>query len=99
MKLTLLVFSFTVALSAATTTGAAPDVQRLFRVRCGGCHGAEGEGGVGPSLHGKLTHGSPKQLFDVIKNGIPGTAMPATPLPDPQVKKLVAYVQFINNKK
>jgi nitrite reductase (NO-forming)/hydroxylamine reductase len=99
MKLTLLILSFAAALSAAIPAGPAPDAQRLFRVRCGGCHGPEGDGGAGPSLRGKLTHGTPKQLFTVIKNGIPGTAMPATPLPDPQVQKLVAYVQFLNKKK
>ena len=93
-----LFFCLAAGLTAATSDPA-PDTTRLFKVRCGACHGADGAGGVGPSLKGKLAHPSEKELFSVIKNGIPGTSMPPTPLPDPQVKKLVSYVQFINKQK
>ncbi len=70
---------------------------RLYRIKCAGCHGANGEGGIGASLRGKLRHRA--QLFDVIKNGIPSTEMPASGLPDPQVKKMVTYVLYLNGKK
>jgi mono/diheme cytochrome c family protein len=70
---------------------------RLYRIKCAGCHGANGEGGIGASLKGKLRHRA--QLFEVIKNGIPSTEMPASGLPDPQVKKMVAYVLYLNKRK
>ena len=90
-------------LLASTTyaAGAEPDdiAARLYRLKCAGCHGVDGAGGVGASLKAKLKHPGSTQLFDVIKNGIPGTEMPASGLPDPQVKKMVAYVLYLNKKK
>lgn len=82
-------------LSAAPTAPEASTV-RLFKVKCAGCHGVDGAGGVGASLKHKLAHHSYAQLCDVIKNGIPGTQMPPSGLPDEQVKKLASYVQFLN---
>jgi hypothetical protein len=54
-------------------------------------------GALEPACGGKLRHRA--QLFDVIKNGIPSTEMPASGLPDPQVKKMVTYVLYLNGKK
>jgi mono/diheme cytochrome c family protein len=89
--------------SSTYALAAGPDstdvAARLYRIKCAGCHGANGEGGIGASLKGKLRHRGAEQLFDVIKNGIPSTEMPASGLPDPQVKKMVAYVLYLNKKK
>lgn len=50
----------------------------LFRSNCAFCHGATGEGGRGPNLRGNLTHGNSIAVIkSVIRNGIPGTQMPA----------------------
>jgi hypothetical protein len=49
-------------------------------------------------LKGKLSHPASAQLFEVIKNGIPGTQMPPSGLPDEQVKKLAAFVQYVSKK-
>jgi mono/diheme cytochrome c family protein len=75
-----------------------PAVARLYRARCGACHGTTGEGGVGPSFKGKLAHPTPKAMFSVVKNGIPGTAMPACSLPDAEIRKLVTYVGWIRKQ-
>ncbi len=83
---------------AATPAAPAADTVRLFHVKCGGCHGIDASGGIGPSLKGKLAHPAPAQLVEVITNGIPGTQMPPSGLPPEQVKKLAAYVQYVSKK-
>lgn len=99
MKNLTLVFFLVVTGYALAAEPEATDVTaRLYRVKCASCHGPAGEGGVGASLQGKLHH-QRAQLFDVIKNGIPGTEMPASGLPDPQIKKMVSYVLNFNKKK
>jgi len=98
MKNLLLVVLLGSAASALADGPDATDVAaRLYRIKCAGCHGATGEGGIGASLKGKLRHRA--QLFDVIKNGIPSTEMPASGLPDPQIKKMVSYVLYLNRKR
>ena len=103
MKNLLLVILLGSFLAGSTTRAFAdgPDATaaRLYRLKCAQCHGADGEGGIGASLKGKLRHHGAAQLFDVIKNGIPSTEMPASGLPDPQVKKKVAYVLYLNKRK
>lgn len=51
----------------------------LYRSRCTVCHGADGEGKIGPSLKNDsvLTVVSNEFLHDTIVRGRPGTAMPA----------------------
>ena len=48
---------------------------RLFKGRCGHCHGLEGEGGRGAVLNtGRFRYGgSDRELFMTIRNGIPNT--------------------------
>ncbi len=85
---------------AASPTTPAPDIERLFRVKCAACHGVDGSGGAGASFKGKLAHHTTADLESVIKNGIPGTAMPSnSTLPAPAVHKLALYVQYLNKKK
>jgi alcohol dehydrogenase (cytochrome c) len=52
---------------------------RIFRERCTGCHGSDGSGGLhGPSLaRPRYKHGdSDLAIYKVLRDGIPGTAMP-----------------------
>ena len=51
----------------------------LYSKVCAGCHGANGEGTVGPNLTDKnWLHGNtPEEVFKSIKDGIPGTSMTA----------------------
>jgi mono/diheme cytochrome c family protein len=100
---------FLLTLSAVTLAAAAPasthyvptpNTERLFKVKCAVCHGADGSGGAGASFKVKLAHPTLPALVGVIKNGIPGTAMPGNPsMPDTAVHDLAQYVLYLNKKK
>ena len=66
-----------VSIAVAQTT---PDPgQDLFTERCAVCHGAVGDGGSAPDLTNAAwqSHVSDADLEKVIRDGAPGTAMPA----------------------
>jgi putative heme-binding domain-containing protein len=67
----------------------------LFQLHCAYCHGARGEGGRGADLTaGRYRRGgSDANLFDTIRNGIPGTEMPVVRATDDEVWKMVAFVK------
>lgn len=67
----------------------------LFQAHCTYCHGANGEGGRGVDLTtGRYRHGgSDANLYATIRNGIPGTEMPAVRVTDDEVWKMVAFVK------
>jgi mono/diheme cytochrome c family protein len=45
----------------------------LFSSNCAGCHGASGEGGVGPALAGGLSRfGSIEEVTAFVSTGVPG---------------------------
>jgi len=74
---------------------------RLYRGRCGHCHGLEGEGGRGSVLNsGQFRRGgSDSEMFQVIRRGIPNTEMPgALNLPDHEIWRMVAYVQQLGRR-
>lgn len=48
-----------------------------YRDSCGGCHGLNREGGVGPALVPERLQENDAFYVDTISNGRPGTAMPA----------------------
>ena len=75
--------------------------RRLYEGRCGHCHGQNGEGGRGAVLNsGRFRHGSSdRELFQVIRNGIPNTEMPgAFNLPALEVWRIVGYVQQLSRQ-
>ena len=82
---------------------AAPAAGRaLFDGACSACHGT-GAGGSerGPSLaSGTFQHGNADtDLFQVIRSGAPGTAMPAfTAMPTDNVWKLVTYIKSLSGQ-
>ena len=51
--------------------------ETIFNETCAACHGANGEGNVGPALDGSMHawHHVDNQLRSFIGDGIPGTAM------------------------
>jgi putative heme-binding domain-containing protein len=69
-----------------------------FVSACSGCHGPTGEGGRGPSLMtGRaVRRSSDETLFNSVKNGLPGTDMPPTSLPDEKIWQLVAFMRALN---
>jgi mono/diheme cytochrome c family protein len=75
--------------------------QELFKTNCVTCHGANGEGDIGPALNDStfLKTTADGTIFSVISSGIPGTQMPAWnqshggPLTDENVNQLVAFLK------
>ena len=71
----------------------------MFRTRCAGCHGPDARGYVGPDLTGLWASGiSDDRIFDTVRNGVPGTDMPAAdPLrvPDREIWQVLAYVRTV----
>jgi putative heme-binding domain-containing protein len=75
--------------------------RKLYVGRCGHCHGKNGEGGRGVTLNtGRFKHGdSDREIFLVIRNGIPNTEMPGTSsAPDAEVWRMVAYVKQLGRQ-
>jgi putative heme-binding domain-containing protein len=69
--------------------------ERLFNANCAICHGADGDAVPNVDLaHGKFRRASSdEELAQVIKNGIPGTAMPSSNFRDRQTLTIVAYLR------
>ncbi len=68
----------------------------LYRVRCGDCHGLDASGYRGPDLKALIASGATdEQLFRTIRNGVPGTEMPASRAPDDQIFLVLAYLRNI----
>jgi cytochrome c oxidase cbb3-type subunit 3 len=75
--------------------------RRLYLGRCGHCHGQNGEGGRGAVLNaGRFRHGSSdRELFLIIRNGIPNTEMPgAFNLPALEVWRIVGHVRQLSRQ-
>jgi alcohol dehydrogenase (cytochrome c) len=71
---------------------------RIFRERCTGCHGIDGSGGpVGPSLtRPQYKHGdSNMAIYQVLRDGISGTAMPRAGLPLSELLQVTAYLKML----
>jgi putative heme-binding domain-containing protein len=70
---------------------------RVFRAHCAPCHGARGQGGLGPNLAiGAFFHGgTDADLYRTITEGIAGTAMPGTFFDGTQVWQIVAYLRTL----
>ena len=71
------------------------DGGRLFRANCTICHGAQGDGVPGIDLgHGKFRRAkSDDDIAAIIRNGIPGTAMPPNNFTDFAALTIVAYLR------
>lgn len=65
----------------------------LFTQACSSCHGAKGQGLIGPSLYNSdLTD---DKIASIIKNGVKGR-MPGFPqYKEPQVQALTAYIRSL----
>ncbi len=71
---------------------------RIFREQCTGCHGADGSGGsVGPSLiRSQYNHGdSDLAIYQVLRDGIPGTAMQSAGLTLLERLQVIAYLKTL----
>ncbi len=69
--------SFASAAFAAEPPLDAQSLEHFVRHDCGSCHGMSLKGGLGPDIRAEaLQKYDPETLGSVIKDGIPGTAMP-----------------------
>jgi cytochrome c oxidase cbb3-type subunit 3 len=97
--LILLLAPLTAAAQPRTASSDTAAGRRIFDAQCAWCHGAEGTGGMGPALQGRLRHGATvASIVDIITNGIPGTDMPGfrSPLTERTIRQTAAYVQSLS---
>jgi cytochrome c oxidase cbb3-type subunit III len=80
--------------------GPGPDVvaagHALYNRTCTACHGIDGgEGERAPALVGdrRFFRLSENSIFDTIRGGIPGTAMPPFSLPDDDIWRIVVFIR------
>ena len=80
------------------TPGDVQDGEGLFIENCAICHGPEGDAVPGVELaRGKFKHASSdEELSEIIKNGIPGTAMPPGNFRGHQLTALIAYLRSMS---
>src|ERR1043166_6945791 len=76
------------------------DIERggqTFLSSCAVCHGPDGDAIAGTNLaSGTFRHGTTDQeLVNLIRNGIPGTAMPPNNLTEAQAGLVVAYLRSL----
>jgi cytochrome c oxidase cbb3-type subunit 3 len=80
---------------AAITKGGAK-----FRSRCSGCHGVDAKGYVAPDLTVLYQSGrTDEKVFSIIRNGVPGTDMPAADAfraPDNDLWEIMSYIRSIS---
>lgn len=72
----------------------------IFRAQCATCHGADAKGiasidAPDLTLIWSNRNLADAEVFATIRNGVPGSIMPAHSFPDPQVWMLVAYLKSI----
>jgi putative heme-binding domain-containing protein len=80
------------------TPADAEEGEQLFIENCSICHGPEGDAVPRVNLaRGKFRHAeSDEELGQVIKNGIPGTAMPPGNFHEHQITALIAYLRSMS---
>jgi putative heme-binding domain-containing protein len=73
------------------------DGGRLFRANCTICHGAQGDGVPGIDLgHGKFRRAkTDDDIANIIRTGIPGTAMPPNNFTDFAALTIVSYLRYM----
>jgi cytochrome c oxidase cbb3-type subunit III len=68
----------------------------LYRLGCANCHGLDGRGAQAPDLVATIAAGvSDQQLVQTIRNGRPGTQMPASRAGEEDIRKIVAYLRSL----
>lgn len=74
---------------------------KLFVGYCSRCHGADGTGGMGPSLaRPRLRRAADEAgIIDILQNGVPGTSMAAAFwLSEREIAQVAAYVRSLGQR-
>src|SRR5579872_1093939 len=78
-----------------------PEVRKVYAEHCVGCHGADAHGtdqAPGLADNSRIRNQSVQKLRDVIRNGIPRTAMPGFNLPPRELDSVAAFVHSLNGE-
>ncbi|MBF0352960.1 MAG: c-type cytochrome [SAR324 cluster bacterium] len=85
--------------AVATSGGDLDDGKQIYMANCLPCHGASGEGGIGPNLTDKFwLHGNTTaNLVEVVTNGVPSMGMISWKaiLNPKKISNVVAYIQAL----
>lgn len=85
--------------TAITDADALAEAQKVFMGNCLACHGAQGQGGIGPNLTDEywLHGGSVKDVFKTIKYGVPEKGMIAwsDQLTPSTMQKVASYIMTL----
>lgn len=69
----------------------------LYGARCATCHGADAKGIVAPDLTRLWATGvEDHRVFQIVREGVPGSIMPANAAPDNELWAIVAYLRSIS---
>src|SRR5918995_359169 len=94
-----LLLSSAVWAQAPASAPSALNVKETYSRLCSGCHGDDARGTQqGPGLAGNpwVRRRSAQSLRNVIRNGIPGTGMPAFDLPATTIDALASMIVSLN---
>src|SRR6185295_352839 len=83
------------------TTAVLARGSKLFAGYCSRCHGADGTGGMGPSLaRPRLRRAADEAgIIDILQNGVPGTNMAAASwLSGREIAQVAAYVRSLGQR-
>jgi alcohol dehydrogenase (cytochrome c) len=90
--------TFLCVLFACSAAAQTADPGRLvYAGRCAGCHGSNGGGGeLGPSIVTRVPSRTDEELTAVIKQGLPGAGMPASPnVTDAELGDLIRFLRAL----
>jgi mono/diheme cytochrome c family protein len=81
-----------IAMARAQAQGG-KDGKSVYQARCAACHGARGEGGVGPRLQGNPILKAKEVVREIVLQG--RGKMPAVPLSEAELKALLDYLDSL----
>ena len=95
-----ILFVLPACLLAAQTAQDLEHGKAVYRSNCAFCHGLTGRGGRGPNLTGRYDRGtSDAEISTVVKNGVPGTTMPAfDTMENDDLTKLILYIRRLSGE-
>ncbi len=77
--------------STETTTGGGPEGADLYAADCSSCHGANGQGNIGPALT-ELTESDIPEIETKVRDGGGGMPSFADTLSEEQIASVAAFV-------